>query len=62
MKNINFNILSNAEIRVKLIELENEYSATKNKIRDLMQNMEELDKIYTQGKEILNKRTKGIEI
>lgn len=56
---INFNYLSNAEIRIKLIELENEYEAKKNKIRDLMYEMSELDKYYTEGKNILDKRTKG---
>ncbi len=60
MENINFNILSNSEIKIKLIELENEYDATKNKIRDLVDKMNNLDKVYTEGKTLLDKRTKGI--
>lgn len=62
MKEINYNMLSNSEIKIKLIELENEYESTRNKIKDLINQMNEIDKSYTQGKEILNKRTKGINL
>lgn len=62
MEEINFNILSNSEIKIKLIELENDYEATKNKIRDLVEKMNNLDKAYTTGKTLLDKRTKGVTL
>lgn len=59
MKDINLNVLSNSEIKIKLIELENEYKSTQNKIRDLLFYLNDLDKKYINAKKILEKRTKG---
>lgn len=52
--------LSNAEIRVKLLTMENEYEALKNKIKECIKRMGELDEEYTSMKNVLNKRTKGL--
>lgn len=50
---------SNAELRVKLVTLENEYEATKTQIKKLVAKMQELDEEYTSVKQVLNKRTRG---
>lgn len=62
MNEINFKCLTNAEIKIKLIELENEYISNQNKIRNLIANMNEIDKAYTEGKKLLDKRTGGISL
>jgi hypothetical protein len=59
MDKIDFDNLSNSEIRIKLKTLEEEYEVKKNNIAALLEEMEELDKVYDKGKTILNKRTKG---
>ena len=51
--------LSNAEIRVKLVSLENEYEAVKNRIRKDLERLDALDEEYISMKQVLNKRTKG---
>lgn len=51
--------LSNAELRIKLKTLENEYDVVRNKVLSDIKKMEELDKLYVEVKELLNKRTKG---
>lgn len=51
--------LSNAEMRIKLLTMENEYEAIKNRIKKDLERMDELDKEYTSMKQVLNKRTRG---
>lgn len=59
MVEIKYDLMSNSELKLKLIELENEYEVLKNKVNDSLNRMEELDKSYDKVKKILNKRTKG---
>ena len=59
MAEINYEMMSNSELKIKLTEMENEYEATKVKINVLVNKMEDLDKKYVKVKNILNKRTKG---
>lgn len=56
---VNYDMMSNSELKIKLTEMENEYEALKVKINDMLNKMEELDKSYDKVKKILNKRTKG---
>lgn len=51
--------LSNAELRIKLTTMENEYEATKARIKKDIERMEQLDKEYVSVKQVLEKRTKG---
>lgn len=52
----NYEKLSNAEIRIEIKNLENEYEATKLKIASLLKKMGELDDEYNKAKNELNKR------
>lgn len=52
----NYEKLSNAEIRIELKNLENEYEASKLKIVSLIKKMGELDDEYNIAKNELNKR------
>lgn len=60
MKFMDLNLMSNAELKVKLKEMEFEYEALQSKVRLSLEKMKELDDKYTKVKEIINKRTKGI--
>jgi hypothetical protein len=51
--------MSNSELKIKLIEMENEYESLKVKINNDLNRMDDLDKSYNKVKKILNKRTKG---
>lgn len=51
--------LSNAELKLKLHSLENEYEVVKRKINDLIEKMSSLDKEYLSVKSVLTERTKG---
>lgn len=51
--------LSNAELRIKLTTMENEYEAIKARIKKDIERMEQLDKEYVSVKQVLEKRTKG---
>lgn len=53
---------SNAELRIKLVSMENEYEALKSTIRKAMERMQQLDNNYLEIKKVLNKRTRGKEI
>lgn len=59
MIDIDYNKLSNSELKILLIELENEYESLKIKINQSLERMEILDKRYNDIKQTLNKRTKG---
>ncbi len=56
---MNINMLSNAELNVKMKEMEHEYEALKSKINECIEKMEYLDNKYIQFKEVYNNRTKG---
>ena len=51
--------LSNAELRVKLVSMENEYEALKVKVKESLERMQKLDEEYIAMKQVLNKRTRG---
>lgn len=57
---MDLNMMSNAELKIKLKELEFEYEALQNKVKNDFERMGQLDKKYIQIAEILQKRTKGI--
>ena len=59
MAEIRYEMMSNSELKIKLIEMENEYENLKVKMNILVNRMEELDNTYVKVKKILNKRTKG---
>lgn len=51
--------LSNAEMRIKLMTMENEYEAIKNRIKKDLERLDILDEEYVSMKQVLNKRTRG---
>jgi hypothetical protein len=54
-----YNQMSNSELRILLKEMENEYESLKNKISLGLEKMDKLDEKYIKVKDLLNKRTKG---
>lgn len=56
---IEYNKLSNSELKIILLEMENEYESLKTKIKQSLERMETLDKKYNDVKKTLDKRTKG---
>lgn len=56
MKTIEYSKLSNADINIKLKGLEDEYETIKTKVAKQLQRMEELDKLFLEGKSELQKR------
>lgn len=56
---IEYNKLSNSELKIILVEMENEYESLKAKIKQSLERMETLDKKYNDVKKTLDKRTKG---
>ncbi len=54
-----YNQMSNSELRILMTKMENEYEVLKNKISSDLSKMDELDVKYIKVKNILNKRTKG---
>ena len=56
---MDYNKLSNSELNVLLVELENEYESIKIKVKQSLERLEFLDKKYIELKNILNNRTKG---
>ena len=56
---IEYNKLSNSELKIILVELENEYESLKTKIKQSLERMEFLDRKYNDVKNTLTKRTKG---
>ena len=51
--------MSNAELRIKLMTMENEFEAIKNRIKKDLERLDVLDEEYTSMKQVLNKRTRG---
>lgn len=55
-KNIDFTRLSNAEINLKMMGYDNEYKIKKDKILELVTELQDLDALYNKAQEELNKR------
>ena len=55
---IDWKTFGNSEIRLKLNVLKEEYEVTKNKISELFDRMEALDREYIRGIEELEERSK----
>jgi hypothetical protein len=56
MKKVDFTKLSNAEINLKIMGYENEYNVKKDKILDLIAELQELDALYIEANNELKKR------
>lgn len=56
MDNIDFTRLSNSEINIKIMGYKNEYEIKKNKIIELVHDLENLDKLYIDANNELKKR------
>ena len=61
MEYINWEDISNNNIRNKLIELKNEHESLKTKIINLSEKLDTVEKEYLLGNKILLKRLKGVE-
>ena len=55
-KKTDFSKLSNSEINLKIMGYENEYNVKKDKIISLVEELQELDKLYIAANEELKKR------
>lgn len=55
-RNVDFTKLSNAEINLKMMGYDNEYNVKKDKIIELVHELEDLDFLYIKAKDELNKR------
>ena len=55
-KEEDFSRMSNSEINLKMIGYENEYNIKKDKIINLVHDLEELDKLYIKANNELKKR------
>lgn len=53
-------MLSNAEIRIILKEMENEYEALKVKVKNHLERMDALSNEYNKTKSILSSRSKNL--
>lgn len=53
---VDFTKLSNAEINLKIMGYENEYNVKKDKILDLIAELQELDVLYIEANNELKKR------
>lgn len=51
---------TNAELKLKLKTLEDEYEATKHKVLELIQNMQKMDIEFAEAKRELENRNKGL--
>ena len=51
--------MSNAELKILLITMENEYEALKTAVQTKLNRMKELDEEFNKVKTVLDKRTKG---
>lgn len=54
-KNVNFSQMANADIRIKLLNYENEYNAKKVQIIKLINELQALDKLYIDANNELKK-------
>lgn len=58
-KKIKYNEMSNAELKLKIVSMENEYEVLKRDVFEKVQKLYEMDIEYNKIKEIYNKRTRG---
>lgn len=58
-KNINLDKLTNAELNIYMKTLENEYNSLKIKVKNALLEMEKLDELYLNVKNVLYNRTRG---
>lgn len=59
VKNIEWDNMSNANIREKLMSLQHEHESLKNKMNEMTDIMESLEIEYLHGNEVIIKRSKG---
>ena len=55
-RNVDFSKMSNAEINIKIKGYDNEYNVKKDKIIQLVHELEDLDYLYNKATNELNKR------
>ena len=55
-KNIDFSLLTNAELNLKMMAYSNEYDAKKQQIINLLEDLQELDKLYLKAEREKEKR------
>ena len=55
-KNIDFSLLTNAELNLKMMAYSNEYAAKKQQIINLLADLQELDKLYIKAEKEKEKR------
>ena len=55
-KNIDFSLLTNAELNLKMMAYSNEYDAKKQQIINLLEDVQELDKLYIKAEKEKEKR------
>jgi uncharacterized coiled-coil DUF342 family protein len=60
MKNINYEEISNSELKIKIHEMKNEFESYKNSITQIMKKMNDLSIEYNKCNDVLMKRTGGI--
>jgi hypothetical protein len=55
-KNIDFSLFTNAELNLKMMAYSNEYDAKKQQIINLLEDLQELDKLYIKAEKEKEKR------
>lgn len=55
-KNIDFSLLTNAELNLKMMAYSNEYDAKKQQIINLLEDLQKLDKLYIKAEKEKEKR------
>ena len=55
-KNIDFSLLTNAELNLKMMAYSNEHDAKKQQIINLLEDLQELDKLYIKAEREKEKR------
>jgi hypothetical protein len=58
-KDLKYSEMSNSELKLKMVSMENEYEVLKKNISNLVSKLYEMDVEYNKIKEIYNKRTRG---
>lgn len=56
---LKYSEMSNAELKLKLVTMENEYEVLKKTLNDLISKMYEMDIEYNKINDIYKKRTRG---
>lgn len=55
-----YNLMTNAELKIHLIEYECEYQSLQSKVRECVEKMKTLDEKYLKVKKILEERNRGV--